>query len=153
MLKNDVRDFATGNKKHTGRNLAFGKEQVVFLPSAVLIFFILNQNHEANPAQSRWNMETSVKSTGQRDLVTQRLATGVSLLGSGRREKFPLAVHKPTEDLMPLSAFRTLPYGGWAMTEPQNEIYHYYVCPSGLRVVGLSRSVFKALLIRLVLLR
>lgn len=83
MLKNDVRDFAVGNKIPIGRNLAFGKEQLECLPTATLIFFTLNQNHKANPAQSRRNMETSVKRTGQRGPGTQRLATGVSLLGSG----------------------------------------------------------------------
>lgn len=81
--------FRYGNKIHIGRNLAFGKEQLEFLPSATLIFFTLNQNHKATPAQSRWNMETSVKRTGQRGPVTQRLATGVSLLGSRTSWKVP----------------------------------------------------------------
>lgn len=81
--------FCCGNKTRMGRHLVFGKEQPEFLPSATLIFFTLNQNHKANPAQSRWNMETSVKRTGQGGPVTQILATGVSLLGSRTSWKVP----------------------------------------------------------------
>lgn len=78
-----VGDFAPENKIHIGGKLVVGKEYLEFLPSATLIFFTLNQNHKANPGQSRWNIETSVKRTGQRSLATQRLAAGVSLLVCG----------------------------------------------------------------------
>ena len=53
MPKNDIRDFDMGNRIHIGRNLALSKKQLQFLPSAILIFFTLNQSHKANPAQSR----------------------------------------------------------------------------------------------------